>query len=260
MFLVEGPQAVAEALSFHFELVVELYLTRARPRSLHRHRPGGRGRGRRRRDRLRRTCSRRWRTRSPRRASSRSAGSSRCRCASSLNTVATVTAPSSSRSSRRCAIPGNAGTIIRAADAAGADGVIFTGNSVDAYNPKVVRSTTGSLFHLPIAQGGPWRRRSHAVRDGGMQVLAADVKGDDLPLVRDRPHRSDHLAVRQRGARPDRRDARACRSRRQGAHLRARRVDESGDRGIRLPVRVRVRAERHGHELVTPFAQPVDPD
>src|SRR5690606_34189008 len=35
--------------------------------------------------------------------------------------------------------PGNAGTIIRAADAAGADGVILTGNSVDAYNPKVVR-------------------------------------------------------------------------------------------------------------------------
>jgi TrmH family RNA methyltransferase len=47
--------------------------------------------------------------------------------------------------------PGNAGTIIRAADAAGADGVIFTGNSVDAYNPKVVRSTTGSIFHVPVA-------------------------------------------------------------------------------------------------------------
>ncbi len=102
--------------------------------------------------------------------------------------------------------PGNAGTIIRAADAAGADGVIFTGNSVDAYNPKVVRSTTGSLFHLPIAQGGTLEAALAAVRDGGLQVLAADVKGDDLPLVRDRARRSDHVAVRQRGARPERRD------------------------------------------------------
>ena len=49
--------------------------------------------------------------------------------------------------------PGNAGTIIRAADAAGADSVILTGASVDPYNPKVVRSTTGSLFHLRIATG-----------------------------------------------------------------------------------------------------------
>ena len=45
--------------------------------------------------------------------------------------------------------PGNLGTIIRAADAAGADAVILTGRTVDPYNPKVVRATTGSLFHLP---------------------------------------------------------------------------------------------------------------
>ena len=49
--------------------------------------------------------------------------------------------------------PGNAGTIIRAADAAGADAVILTGTSVDPYNPKVVRATTGSLFHLGVAAG-----------------------------------------------------------------------------------------------------------
>ena len=47
--------------------------------------------------------------------------------------------------------PGNAGTVLRTADAAGADAVIFSANSVDVYNPKVVRSTTGSLFHLPFA-------------------------------------------------------------------------------------------------------------
>jgi len=46
--------------------------------------------------------------------------------------------------------PGNAGTVLRAADAAGADAVIFTEGSVDIYNTKVVRSTTGSMFHLPF--------------------------------------------------------------------------------------------------------------
>ncbi|GAA2960389.1 TrmH family RNA methyltransferase [Glutamicibacter bergerei] len=46
--------------------------------------------------------------------------------------------------------PGNAGTILRAADAAGADAVIITKDSVDIYNPKAVRSTAGSLFHLPV--------------------------------------------------------------------------------------------------------------
>jgi rRNA methylases len=81
--------------------------------------------------------------------------------------------------------PGNAGTIIRAADAAGADGVIFTGNSVDAYNPKVVRSTTGSIFHVPVVQNGTLADALAAVRAAGLQVLAADIKGADLPRVRD---------------------------------------------------------------------------
>ncbi len=47
--------------------------------------------------------------------------------------------------------PGNAGTLIRTADAAGADSVVLAGNSVDAYNPKTVRASAGSLFHLPVA-------------------------------------------------------------------------------------------------------------
>lgn len=81
--------------------------------------------------------------------------------------------------------PGNAGTIIRAADAAGADGVILTGHSVDAYNPKVVRSTTGSIFHVPVAQGGSLATAVDAMRAAGVRVLAADIKGDDLPDVRD---------------------------------------------------------------------------
>ncbi|MBF0671389.1 MAG: RNA methyltransferase [Salinibacterium sp.] len=76
--------------------------------------------------------------------------------------------------------PGNAGTIIRAADAAGADGVILTGRSVDLYNPKVVRSTTGSIFHLPVAVGVELESVLERTRDAGLQVLAADIKGDDL--------------------------------------------------------------------------------
>ena len=76
--------------------------------------------------------------------------------------------------------PGNAGTILRAADAAGADGVMFTGKSVDPYNPKVVRSTTGSLFHLPHAVVPTLAEAVGAMREAGLQVLAADVTGEDL--------------------------------------------------------------------------------
>ncbi|MEN9715008.1 MAG: hypothetical protein RJA35_475 [Actinomycetota bacterium] len=74
--------------------------------------------------------------------------------------------------------PGNAGTVLRAADAAGADAVIFTDNSVDIYNPKVVRSTTGSLFHLPIVQGVTVESAIADLRAAGLQVFAADGGGD----------------------------------------------------------------------------------
>lgn len=47
--------------------------------------------------------------------------------------------------------PGNAGTLLRSAEAAGAAGVVFAGRSVDAYNPKVVRSSAGSIFRVPFA-------------------------------------------------------------------------------------------------------------
>src|SRR5439155_23603669 len=49
--------------------------------------------------------------------------------------------------------PGNAGTILRSADASGGGGVVFTRSSVDVYNPKAVRATAGSLFHVPVARG-----------------------------------------------------------------------------------------------------------
>lgn len=80
--------------------------------------------------------------------------------------------------------PGNLGTIIRAADAAGADAVVLTGRTVDPFNPKVVRSTTGSLFHLPISVGGELGDVIERARGAGLDVVAADVKGDDLLSAR----------------------------------------------------------------------------
>jgi len=74
--------------------------------------------------------------------------------------------------------PGNAGTVLRAADAAGADAVIFTDNSVDIYNPKVVRSTTGSIFHLPIVTGVTVHEAIAGLKAAGLQVFAADGGGD----------------------------------------------------------------------------------
>ncbi|GAA4360700.1 TrmH family RNA methyltransferase [Paeniglutamicibacter cryotolerans] len=74
--------------------------------------------------------------------------------------------------------PGNAGTILRAADAAGADALILTSGSVDIYNPKAVRSTVGSLFHLPIVTGVDFEEAVESLRAAGHSVLAADGYGD----------------------------------------------------------------------------------
>ncbi|OLT46332.1 RNA methyltransferase [Cellulosimicrobium sp. CUA-896] len=80
--------------------------------------------------------------------------------------------------------PGNAGTVVRAADATGADAVVLAGESVDVHNPKVVRSTAGSLFHVPVVAGVTLAATVEALRAAGLQVLAADGAGghdlDDL--------------------------------------------------------------------------------
>jgi TrmH family RNA methyltransferase len=82
--------------------------------------------------------------------------------------------------------PGNAGTVLRAADAAGADAVVLTAGSVDVYNPKTVRSTAGSLFHLPVAVGADLPALLGAARAAGCGVLAADGHGDvDLDRLQD---------------------------------------------------------------------------
>ena len=74
--------------------------------------------------------------------------------------------------------PGNAGTVIRAADAAGADAVLLTGDSVDPYNGKCVRASAGSLFHLPVSIGGQVTEDLPALRGAGLRVLAADGHAD----------------------------------------------------------------------------------
>lgn len=82
--------------------------------------------------------------------------------------------------------PGNAGTVLRAADAAGADAVIFSHSSVDIYNPKAVRSTAGSLFHLPVVLGADLAEVVEAAKAAGVGILAADGYGQlNLDLLQD---------------------------------------------------------------------------
>jgi TrmH family RNA methyltransferase len=74
--------------------------------------------------------------------------------------------------------PGNAGTLVRTADALGADSVVLAGRSVDPYNPKTVRASVGSVFHLPLALAPDPAEAVVAARDAGLTVLAADGAGE----------------------------------------------------------------------------------
>lgn len=181
LFLVEGPQAVGEALQWRPDVVVELYAT---PTALEKHSSLGK--------------------------EAMAAGVDVTFVTEAvLDAIADTVTPqgivavcrqfptsvkdilrSGDDAPRLIAIleevrdPGNAGTIIRVADAAGADAVILTGRSVDPWHPKVVRATTGSLFHLPVATGVQLDsviERAHGV---GIQIVAADIKGDDLLSAR----------------------------------------------------------------------------
>lgn len=174
LFLLEGPQAVAEALRFRPELVVELYAT---PTALERYTD------------IAQTAV--------------EAGVDvEFVTEHVLDAMADTVTPQGfvsvcrqfptsvkdifASSPRLVAVleevrdPGNAGTIIRAADSAGADAVVLTGRTVDLYNPKVVRSTTGSLFHVPVAVGADLSDVVGRAHSAGLQVLAADIKGEDL--------------------------------------------------------------------------------
>lgn len=81
--------------------------------------------------------------------------------------------------------PGNAGTLIRSAVAAGADAVVFAGESVDPYSPKTVRASAGSLFRVPIVSASAPGEWSGSLRGRGLRLIGADAEAVN-PI-----HRSD---------------------------------------------------------------------
>ena len=102
--------------------------------------------------------------------------------------------------------PGNAGTLLRSARAAGADGVVLCGTSVDLFNPKTVRASSGAFFRMPVAQGGPapevlagiagWGlRRLAAVARGGADPAASDLRQPFALVVGNEAHGLDHEAL-----------------------------------------------------------------
>jgi TrmH family RNA methyltransferase len=80
--------------------------------------------------------------------------------------------------------PGNAGTVLRTADAAGVDAVIFSGESVDPYNPKTVRASAGSLFHVPFSVQPDPVALAAALAGRGYRTLATVARdGDDYAAL-----------------------------------------------------------------------------
>jgi TrmH family RNA methyltransferase len=83
--------------------------------------------------------------------------------------------------------PGNAGTVLRSAEAAGAGAVLFAGASVDPYNPKAVRASAGSLFHVGVVSGGETVEMLEALGDRGLRRLGTVARSgtplDDVDLV-----------------------------------------------------------------------------
>lgn len=73
--------------------------------------------------------------------------------------------------------PGNLGTIIRTAEGAGITGVIFNNTTVDIYNPKVIRSTMGSIYRVPFYQTEEFYETIHEVKRNGITLFAAHLSG-----------------------------------------------------------------------------------
>ncbi|WP_344797017.1 RNA methyltransferase [Frondihabitans peucedani] len=182
LFLLEGPQAVTEALTFRPELVVELFAT---PTALERYTELAQAA-------VDAGVDIEFVTEDVLQAMADTVTPQGlvAVCRQFPTSVKDIFGSGDDEAPRLIAIleevrdPGNAGTIIRAADAAGADAVIMTGRSVDLYNPKVVRATTGSLFHVPVAVGIELAAVLKRCAETGLQVLAADVKGGDLLAAR----------------------------------------------------------------------------
>ncbi len=82
--------------------------------------------------------------------------------------------------------PGNTGTVIRTADAAGAAGVVLAGDAVDPFNPKAVRASTGSICHLPVVVDVSVDDVVAACRAAGQWVVALDMEADhDIAVLAD---------------------------------------------------------------------------
>jgi len=82
--------------------------------------------------------------------------------------------------------PGNAGSVLRCADAAGAEGVVLVGDSVDPYNSKAVRASAGSLFHIDVVVEPDPARAIGQLRTRGLRVIAADGRAEiDLDTAAD---------------------------------------------------------------------------
>ncbi|MEU7973426.1 TrmH family RNA methyltransferase [Micromonospora sp. NPDC005553] len=75
--------------------------------------------------------------------------------------------------------PGNAGTVLRTADAAGAGAVIFAGDAVDPYNGKCVRASAGSLFHVDVVRAPDPVAVVGALRAAGLSIFATTGYGDN---------------------------------------------------------------------------------
>jgi RNA methyltransferase, TrmH family len=80
--------------------------------------------------------------------------------------------------------PGNAGTVLRAADASGCQAVVFAADSVDPYNPKTVRASAGSLFHLPVDVRPDAAGLAEELAESGFRTLATVVRdGEDYTAL-----------------------------------------------------------------------------
>ncbi|MFR9753580.1 TrmH family RNA methyltransferase [Nocardia sp. 004] len=74
--------------------------------------------------------------------------------------------------------PGNAGTLVRLADAVGADGVVLAGDSVDPHNGKCVRASAGSVFHVPIARQRDIGQTLDSITAAGLTIVATAANGE----------------------------------------------------------------------------------
>ena len=109
--------------------------------------------------------------------------------------------------------PGNAGTIVRAAEAFGATGILFLKGTVSPHNPKTLRASAGSLFRVPFVHGMDAAAARAALRQNGVELFAA-MPADSTAAaraLRSRSHRPLRLDHRQRGPRRLRRMARGGR-------------------------------------------------